>query len=215
MGAMYHSEAVVVSPSASPGVQCHAPPPEPASSIGKQAQRRVRDGCTGDVPHACHPPHVHMPCVLITISSPVHLSHRASAVPSSNPPPLVSWFEPEESSTAGFEAPVQNGSVPSTRKCTPCGRPRPDPALSLTLPLSAPIPLDESSVSSALICCMAHHRAAWGDALIMREDPRCEHARACIENGGGRPRAHRIAHLATLGRITTRRVLNPCGAHLL
>ena len=83
----------------------------PASSIGKQAQRRVRDGCTGDVPYACHP-HVHTPCVLITISSPVNLSHRAS-LHSSNPSPLVSWFEPEESSTAGFEAPVQNGSVPA------------------------------------------------------------------------------------------------------
>ena len=142
-------------------------------------------------------------------------SATEQVLPSSNPSPLVSWLEPEESSTAGFESPVQNGSVPSTRKCTPCGRPRPDPALSLTLPLSAPIPLDESSVSSALICCMAHQRAAWGDALSMREDPRCEHARACIEAGGGRPRARRIAHLASLGRIATRRVLNPCGAHLL
>ena len=34
-------------------------------------------------------------------------------LPSSNPSPLVSWFEPEESSTAGFESPVQNGSVPT------------------------------------------------------------------------------------------------------
>ena len=88
----------------------------PASSIGKQAQRRVREGCTGDVPHACHPPHVHTPCVLITISSPVHLSHRASAVPSSNPPPLVSWFEPEESTALlASRVPFRTGACPQER----------------------------------------------------------------------------------------------------